>query len=83
MKARDDLFTYARGIFDALLALGVRFDERDGLATIDLRACGVVEVFGTESGAYFRFSGKLGELRVILLPAAFFILQRTFAKGPV
>ncbi len=83
MMAADNLFAYARGIFDAIVARGVRFEQRDdGLATIDLRALGAVEVYGTESAASFRFSGPLGEVRVLLAPAAFFVLQRTFAKGP-
>lgn len=60
--------------------------KRIGGYVIECHRCGIgvgaVEVFGTESAASFRFSGPLGEVRVLLAPAAFFVLQHTFAKGP-
>jgi hypothetical protein len=78
-----DLFARARTIFEAVVARGVTFDERadDGLLTIDLRAFGAVEVFGTESAATFRFSGAGGDVRILLESNAFFTLRKTLEKG--
>ena len=73
----DDLFAYARSTADLLGDRGVVVTQRDELLEIDLRALGALELFATEDGAYFRFGGPRGELRVILAAAAFFTLRST------
>lgn len=83
MSAGDDLFSSARvDLLAVLYGRGVRVEQRNGgVVEIDLRALGTVEVFGTEAGAYFKFSNVAGEVRVVLAPAAFFMLGHTFGRG--
>jgi hypothetical protein len=82
VSSGDDLFAFAAAAIDLLAARGVRVEQRNGdVVEIDLRALGAVEVFGTEAGAYFKFGGKLGEVRVVLAPAALFTLGATLGKG--
>jgi hypothetical protein len=86
MKAKDDLeqadlfATVTAASVEALAARGVSVNQTARGLELDLRSLGAVEVLGTEDGAYFHFAGPHGALRVILAPAAFFILRETLGR---
>jgi hypothetical protein len=79
---QDDLFRHAdTASARALTDRGIGVITSAGGLALDLRGLGVVEAIGTEAGAFFRFSGAAGTVRVLLAPAAFFTLKTIFAKG--